>query len=142
MYIIPGKLNSKLDSLAEFVPPDMREESRTIVCQLAHLLGISNIVSMDTLNEPFGTLTQTENNKLVLIKHVVPIYLKTRDIRIIFLDSITNVMERRDIELMCTLFKNIQNKGVCMFMVANTDMRAGCTVTCQSPRFDKLNVET
>lgn len=90
------------------VPDNFEEE----LLRRAIELGISNVITRDSLKQPFSKPSGGEKKRIIFLKHVLPILMGASNVMIAFLDEVSAGLDSDSFAKVRVIIEEVKEKGL------------------------------
>ena len=106
--------------MLQHIPADMRHEVGPLLSH-ADEMGISNVISAETLDKPFAKPSGGEEKRILVLKALLPVIMKTSHIKMVFTDEVTSGLDLDNWEIVRRIMKR---QKVCFVTIDHHDFEA------------------
>lgn len=90
------------------VPENFEEE----LVHRASQLGLSNLITRDTLKQPFSKPSGGEKKRIIFLKHVLPILMGASKVMVAFLDEVSAGLDGESFAKVRAMIEEVKERGV------------------------------
>ena len=108
MAVLKSELVTIREYMTEFVPNSYNCD--ILLCEWAEKLKINSVINVDTLGEPFVLPSGGEQKRILILRAMIPILTKSKDVKFIFSDEATANLDDANWKLARGLFDMLKKE--------------------------------
>lgn len=129
--VVPQKFNVPVTScitIREFlkVHNELDTFNSKILLQYAELLRLDSIINDFTLDQPFVGVSGGEERRIGFLKHVLPIFTKEKQIKIIFLDEVSAGLDEKSRLAVRKVIEQLKDLGIIVVNIDHNKFESKC----------------